>query len=87
MLCVMADHAEQTSSEAADHVAIRELFDGYARCAVRRDAEGRSPGTATVTGCFAERDLVVDWSETRPMHLVMPESMRLDLSVSSEVQP
>jgi hypothetical protein len=50
MLCAMADHAELTSSEAADHVAIRELFDGYARCAVRRDAEGRSPGTSTVAG-------------------------------------
>ncbi len=36
----MAD-AELTPSEAADRVAIRELFDAYAHCADRRDAEGQ----------------------------------------------
>src|SRR3954453_13182527 len=30
-----------TPAEAADRLAIRELFDGYARCADRRDAEGQ----------------------------------------------
>jgi hypothetical protein len=34
-------HAEVTSSEAADRLAIRELFDAYAHCADRRDAEGQ----------------------------------------------
>jgi hypothetical protein len=37
----MAIHAELTPSEAADRLAIRELFDSYAHCADRRDAEGQ----------------------------------------------
>jgi uncharacterized protein YneR len=37
----MAVHAEITPSEAADRLAIRELFDAYAHCADRRDAEGQ----------------------------------------------
>jgi hypothetical protein len=37
----MAAHTELTPSEAADRLAIRELFDAYARCADRRDAEGQ----------------------------------------------
>jgi len=37
----MAVHAEVTPSEAADRLALRELFDAYAHCADRRDAEGQ----------------------------------------------
>jgi hypothetical protein len=37
----MAVHAMLTASEAADRLAIRELFDAYAHCADRRDAEGQ----------------------------------------------
>jgi SnoaL-like protein len=37
----MAVHAELSPSEAADRLAIRELFDAYAHCADRRDAEGQ----------------------------------------------
>jgi hypothetical protein len=37
----MAVHIELTPSEAADRLAIRELFDAYAHCADRRDAEGQ----------------------------------------------
>ncbi|MDQ1460462.1 MAG: hypothetical protein QOI08_1946 [Actinomycetota bacterium] len=37
----MTLHTELTSSEAADRLAIRELFDAYAHCADRRDAEGQ----------------------------------------------
>ena len=37
----MAGHAENSPAEAADRLAIRELFDAYARCADRRDAEGQ----------------------------------------------
>ena len=37
----MAVHTELTSAEAADRLAIRELFDEYAHCADRRDAEGQ----------------------------------------------
>jgi hypothetical protein len=35
----LAIHTELTPAEAADRLAIRELFDAYARCADRRDAE------------------------------------------------
>jgi hypothetical protein len=37
----VSTHIELTASEAADRVAIRELFDAYAHCADRRDAEGQ----------------------------------------------
>ena len=37
----MTAHAQLTPSEAADRLAIRELFDAYAHCADRRDAEGQ----------------------------------------------
>jgi len=37
----MALHAELTPAEAADRLAIRELFDAYAHCADRRDADGQ----------------------------------------------
>jgi len=34
-------HTELTPAEAADRLALRELFDAYAHCADRRDAEGQ----------------------------------------------
>ena len=37
----MAVHTEITPAEAADRLAIRELFDAYAHCADRRDADGQ----------------------------------------------
>ena len=37
----MAVHTDLSSEEAADRVALRELFDAYAPCADRRDAEGQ----------------------------------------------
>jgi ketosteroid isomerase-like protein len=37
----MGIHTELTPAEAADRLAIRELFDAYAHCADRRDAEGQ----------------------------------------------
>ena len=37
----MAVHTEVTRAEAADRLAIRELFDAYAHCAGRRDAEAQ----------------------------------------------
>ena len=37
----MPAHTELTPSEAADRLALRELFDAYAHCADRRDAEGQ----------------------------------------------
>jgi len=38
----MAVHTELSPTEAADRLALRELFDGYAHCADRRDAEGQN---------------------------------------------
>ena len=37
----MTAHAQLDPAEAADRLAIRELFDAYAHCADRRDAEGQ----------------------------------------------
>jgi hypothetical protein len=37
----MATHSIVSPLEAADRLAIRELFDAYAHCADRRDAEGQ----------------------------------------------
>jgi SnoaL-like domain len=37
----MAVHTELAEAEAADRLALRELFDAYAHCADRRDAEGQ----------------------------------------------
>lgn len=37
----MSRHTEISPSEAADRLAIRELFDAYAHCADRRDLEGQ----------------------------------------------
>jgi hypothetical protein len=48
----MADHGSLGPSEAADRLAIRELFDAYAHCADRRDAEGQK-ALFTVDSRFA----------------------------------
>src|SRR5258708_24289991 len=37
----MAIHTKMPAEEAADRLAIRELFDAYAHCADRRDATGQ----------------------------------------------
>jgi hypothetical protein len=37
----MASHSTLSPQEAADRLAIRELFDAYAHCADTRDAEGQ----------------------------------------------
>src|ERR1700733_15020574 len=44
---VMAEHSSLSHQEAADRLAIRELFDGYAHCADTRDAEGQKALFAT----------------------------------------
>jgi hypothetical protein len=48
----MTVHTELTPAEAADRLALRELFDAYAHCADRRDAEGQK---ALFTGECAQR--------------------------------
>jgi ketosteroid isomerase-like protein len=37
----VSSHAPLSGAEAADRLAIRELFDAYAHCADRRDAKGQ----------------------------------------------
>jgi SnoaL-like domain len=37
----MATHTDLSPAESADRLALRELFDAYAHCADRRDAEGQ----------------------------------------------
>src|ERR1700742_1878954 len=37
----MAVHGPLNAEEAADRIALRDLFDAYAHCADRRDAEGQ----------------------------------------------
>lgn len=37
----MATHASLSPTESADRLAIREVFDAYASCADRRDADGQ----------------------------------------------
>jgi hypothetical protein len=100
----MAVHTELTPAEAADRLAIRDLFDAYAHCAATTHFNGQS--TVTIDGdratgesytiahhlfsedgerkimiaslryldtfakidggwYFAERKLLLDWSETR----------------------
>ena len=48
----MAVHTELSPTEAADRLALRELFDAYAHCADRRDAEGQK-ALFTVDARFA----------------------------------
>jgi uncharacterized protein YchJ len=48
----MAVHIGISPAEAADRLAIRELFDAYAHCADRRDAEGQK-ALFTVDARFA----------------------------------
>jgi SnoaL-like domain len=48
----MAVHSELTPIEVADRLALRELFDAYAHCADRRDAEGQK-GLFTDDSVFA----------------------------------
>ena len=62
----MAIHTELSPAEGADRLAIRELFDAYAHCADTRDAEGQR-ALFTADTRFAERNLILDWSETRPL--------------------
>ena len=62
----MAVHTEITAAEAADRLAIRELFDAYAHCADRRDAEGQK-GLFTVDTRFA---VYMDGPGTDPSYVL-----------------
>src|SRR3982074_571212 len=62
----MAVHSELTPSEAADRLAIRELFDANAHCADRRDAEGQKALFTTDTR-FA---VYMDGEGTEPTYVL-----------------
>jgi SnoaL-like domain len=59
-------HATLSPQEAADRPAIRELFDTYAHCADRRDAEGQR-ALFTVDTRFA---VYVDGEGTEPTYVL-----------------
>jgi hypothetical protein len=45
----MTVHVQSSPDETADRLAIRQLFDAYAHCADRRDAEGQKALFSTDT--------------------------------------
>jgi hypothetical protein len=63
---LMAAHTEITPAEAADRLALRELFDAYAHCADRRDAEGQM-NLFTVDTRFA---VFMDGPGTEPSYVL-----------------
>ncbi len=52
----MASHSTLSPQEAADRLAIRELFDAYAHCADTRDAEGQKALFTTDTRFVVHMD-------------------------------
>jgi SnoaL-like domain len=62
----MSVHTEISPTEAADRLAIRELFDAYAHCADRRDAEGQK-ALFTEDTRFA---VYMDGEETEPTYVL-----------------
>ena len=86
----MSIHPPITGTEAADRLAIRELFDAYAHCAERSESyclahhlTEAQDGSRTLmvasiryldtfvkqdgAWLFAERRLMVNWTDTRPL--------------------
>jgi len=53
---MMAVSTEVTPAEAADRLALRELFDAYAHCADRREAEGQKALFTDDTVCAVYMD-------------------------------
>jgi hypothetical protein len=62
----MAVRTEIDPAEAADRLAIRELFDAYAHCADRRDADGQK-ALFTVDTRFA---VLMDGEGTEPTYVL-----------------
>lgn len=62
----MTVHAQLDAAEAADRLAIRELFDAYARCADRRDADGQK-ALFTIDTRFA---VFMDGEGTEPTYVL-----------------
>jgi hypothetical protein len=84
----MAVHTELSPAEAADRLALRELFDAYAHCADRRDAEGQNRyevtthfnGQSTVT---LDGDRATGESYTIAHHVYTEDGDRKSTSPSS----
>ncbi len=62
----MAVHGDVTPAEAGDRLALRELFDAYAHCADRRDAEGQK-ALFTVDTVFA---VYMDGEASEPTYVL-----------------
>ena len=80
----MHTHAAISPEEAADRLAIRELFDAYAHCADRRDAESqkwlcsrrRSRFAVYMSGEGSEPTYVLEGREALSPVLRRPEPVR-----------
>src|SRR5690242_18101091 len=68
----MAVHTELSPTEAADRLALRELFDAYAHCADRRDAEGQK-ALFTDDTVFA---VYMDGESSEPTYVLHPRLER-----------
>jgi hypothetical protein len=62
----MTVHAQLDPAQAADRLAIRELFDAYAQCADRRDADGQK-SLFTIDTRFA---VFMDGEGTEPTYVL-----------------
>jgi SnoaL-like domain len=62
----MAIHTKLTPAQAADRLALRELFDAYAHCADRRDADGQK-ALFTDDTIFA---VYMDGESTEPTYIL-----------------
>ena len=69
----MAVRTDIAPAEAADRVALRELFDAYAHCADRRDADGQK-GLFTVDTRFA---VYMDGPGTEPSYVLHGRATRM----------
>jgi hypothetical protein len=77
----MAIHTELTSAEAADRLALHELFDAYAHCADRRDAEGQT-GLFTDDTVFA---VFMDGGGSEPTYVFHKDGKRLHRSSRTSI--
>jgi hypothetical protein len=59
--------SELSPTEAADRLALRELFDGYAHCAFASLRYLDTFAKADGRWFFADRKLILDWNETRSL--------------------
>lgn len=70
----MTVHRELTPTDAADRLALRELFDAYAHCADRRDAERQKALFTNDTIFSVYRCAAADAGRYAPLKRASPQS-------------